>query len=61
MNSQPIAILMATESARRNLSDPQPEPRPARPRRAAARMLQAAAHRLDPGVAPRPRRVRAPA
>ena len=62
MNSQPIAVLMARESTRRKLDGPQPEPRPARaPRRAAARVLQAAAHRLDPCVAARPRRVRVPA
>ena len=62
MNSQPIVALMARESTRRKLHGPQPEPRPARtPRRVAARALQAAAHRLDPCVAPRPRRVRVPA
>lgn len=51
MNSQPIAILMASESTRRRLNEPLPEARPRTPRRAVARVLQAAALRLDPGVA----------
>jgi len=45
------AALMARESTRRYLTEPPREPRPRRrPRRAAARLLQAAAHRLDPCV-----------
>jgi hypothetical protein len=54
MNGQPIAILMAAESTRRNLTEPPREAKPRRPRRAAAVVLQAAAHRLDPRVAPAP-------
>ena len=55
MNGQPIAILMARESTRRHLSDPPREPRrPRTPRRAAARVLLTAAHRLDPYVAAAP-------
>jgi hypothetical protein len=51
----PIALLMARDSTHRGLTEPQREPRPRRaPRRTAARVLQAAAHRLDPYVAPRP-------
>jgi len=50
MHSQPIAVLMASESTRRRLHEPVAEPRPRTPRRAAARVLQAAAVRLDPGV-----------
>lgn len=49
MLSSPIASLMATESTRRALTEPAREVRA--PRRRAARLLQAAAHRLDPAVA----------
>jgi len=55
VNSQPIASLMAAESTRRNLTEPQPEARPRRPRRALALALQSAAHRLDPYVTASPR------
>jgi hypothetical protein len=56
MNGQPVAILMALEATRRNIHEPQPAERPRRrTRRAAARALQAAAHRLDSHVAPAPR------
>jgi hypothetical protein len=55
MNGQPIAILMAAESTRRNMTEPPRAVRPRRPRRAAAVVLQAAAHRLDPRVAAAPR------
>lgn len=54
MFSQPIAALMASESSRRYLTEPRPEARPRRPRRAVALILQAAAHRLDPGVTAAP-------
>jgi hypothetical protein len=55
MNSLPIAALMAREATRDKLTGPQAEPRaPRLPRRTAARVLQAAAHRLDPCVAARP-------
>jgi hypothetical protein len=57
MNSLPIHSLMAREATRSKLTRPQPEPRgPRRPRRAAARVLQSAAHRLDPCVATAPAR-----
>jgi hypothetical protein len=59
MHGQPAAILMATESTRRNLTEPPRERRVRRPRRAAARVLVAAASRLDPGVAVRARRTAA--
>jgi hypothetical protein len=49
MFSSPIASLMATESTRRALTEPVAEV-PA-PRRRAARVLHAAARRLDPAVA----------
>jgi hypothetical protein len=52
MNGDPTTILMAVASTRRAIEQPQPE-RPARPRRATARLLQAIAIRLDPGVAQR--------
>jgi hypothetical protein len=55
MNGQPIAILMAAESTRRNMTEPPRTARPRRPRRAAAVVLQAAAHRLDSHVAAAPR------
>jgi hypothetical protein len=52
MYSDVIATLIAREAMRRSLTEP---PRDRRPRRrlrpAAARALQAAAHRLDPRVA----------
>jgi hypothetical protein len=48
MHSQPLAILMAVESTRRNLTEP---PRVRHRRRAVAGVLHAAAHRLDPCVA----------
>jgi hypothetical protein len=51
MLSSPIASLMAVESSRRALTAPVQEARPRAHRRAAALMLQQAAHRLDPGVA----------
>jgi hypothetical protein len=52
MNHLPIAALMAREATRAKLTGPQHEPRaPRLPRRAAARVLQSAAHRLDPCVA----------
>jgi hypothetical protein len=54
MNGQPAAILMAAESMRRNIHGPQPEPRPRRPRRVTARVLQAIAVRLDPAVVQKP-------
>ena len=56
MNSHPIASLMATESARRNLTEPSPEStRRGSTRRALALALQSAAHRLDPHVTVSPR------
>jgi hypothetical protein len=56
MFSSPIAALMATESSRRALTEAQAERVvPHRPRRAAALLLQRAAHRLDPYVTARPR------
>jgi hypothetical protein len=45
-----IAAAHAREATRRKLTEPPREPRPRRPRRAAARSLQALAHRLDPQV-----------
>jgi hypothetical protein len=51
--SQPIASLMAAESTRRALVEPRREARPRAPRRTAARVLVAAARRLDPAVAGR--------
>jgi hypothetical protein len=53
MHGQSIAALMAVESTRRRLTEPLAEPRPRRPRRAAARVLWAAAYRLDPAVTSR--------
>jgi hypothetical protein len=56
MNSHPIASLMAVESTRRKLTEPQrEETRPRRPRRAVALVLQSVAHRLDPYVTASPR------
>jgi hypothetical protein len=55
MHGQPIAIQMAAESTRRHLSEPVRERRPHAPRRAVARVLQAAAHRLDASVTRAPR------
>jgi hypothetical protein len=55
MDAQPIASLMAAESTRRRLTEPPREPRPRRPRRALALVLQLAAHRLDPHVTASPR------
>jgi hypothetical protein len=55
MHSLPLAALMATESVRRNLTEPPRVRRRRRPRRVAARVLHAAAHRLDPCVAHAPR------
>jgi hypothetical protein len=46
---------MATESTRRVLTEPRVEVVPRRPRRAAALLLQRAAHRLDPYVTATPR------
>jgi hypothetical protein len=54
MLSSPIASLMATESTRRALTEPARARRPQAPRRTAARVLHAAARRLDPAVAARP-------
>ena len=49
-----IAVLMARESTRRFITEPRQE-HPRASRRAAARVLQWAAHRLDPRVcAPAP-------
>jgi hypothetical protein len=48
MFSDPIASLMTSESSRRALTEPRAEVAPRRPRRAAALLLQRAAHRLDP-------------
>jgi len=47
-----VAAHMTRESTRRRLSEPPREPVPRRPRRVAAHVLQAFAHRLDPCVAP---------
>jgi hypothetical protein len=55
MHGQPTAILMAHESTRRRLTEPPRERQRRAPRRAAARVLQAAAHRLDASVAQSPR------
>ena len=55
MHGQPTAILMARESTRRHLTEPPRERQPRVPRRAAARLLAAAAHRLDSRVAQAPR------
>jgi hypothetical protein len=55
MHGHPTAILMATESTRRGLTEPPRTRRPRAPRRAAARALAAVAHRLDPSVARAPR------
>jgi hypothetical protein len=56
MFSSPIAALMATESTRRALTEAQAERQvPRAPRRAAAQILQRAAHRLDPYVTSAPR------
>jgi hypothetical protein len=54
MNADPTAILMAVQSTRRGLTEPPREPRPRRTRRTVALVLQAAAHKLDAGVAPAP-------
>jgi hypothetical protein len=54
MYNSPIAILMATESTRRALTEPRAEVAPRRRRRAAALLLQRAAHRLDPYVTSAP-------
>lgn len=52
MHGHVIATLMAREATRRRLTEPPREPRPRRRLRpVAARMLQSAAHRLDPRVA----------
>jgi hypothetical protein len=53
MHGQPIAILMARDSTRRAITAPAGEPRPRAPRRTAARVMYAAAHRLDPAGAAR--------
>jgi hypothetical protein len=47
-----VAAHMAREASRRRLTEPPREPRPHRPRRLVAYLLHAAAHRLDPRVAP---------
>ena len=54
MFSDPIASLMTAESTRRALTATAREAPPRRPRRAAARVLQRTAHRLDPHVAAAP-------
>jgi hypothetical protein len=54
----PIAILMATASTRRGLTEAPREPRPRAPRRTVARVLLAAANRLDPYVARSPQQAR---
>lgn len=54
MFSHPIASLMARESTRRRLTEPERETTARRPRRAAAVVLHRAAHRLDPYVAASP-------
>jgi hypothetical protein len=59
MHGQPTAILMATQSTRRNLTEPPREPRVRRPRRAAARVLAAVAVRLDPAAVSQVRRTAA--
>jgi len=59
MHGQPTAILMATQSTRRNLTEPPREPRVRRPRRAAARVLAAVAARLDPAAVSQVRRTAA--
>ena len=51
MFSDPIVSLMVAESTRRTLTHPPRAARPRQPRRAAALVLQRAAHRLDPYVA----------
>jgi hypothetical protein len=55
MHGQPTAILMAREATRRRLTEPPREGQPRVPRRTTARLLAAAAHRLDPRVAQAPR------
>jgi hypothetical protein len=64
MQDHVIAAHMAREATRRKLTEPprrgeaggerrsRETGRPRRPRRAAARALQLAAHRLDPSIAP---------
>jgi hypothetical protein len=54
MNGHPAAILMAVEATRRNMHEPPREPKPRRTRRTTARVLQAMAVRLDPGVVQKP-------
>jgi hypothetical protein len=55
MHGHTAAAVIAREATRRGIYDPVPERSPHRPRRAAARALAAAAHRLDAsGGAPRP-------
>ena len=54
MQSLPIVAIMVRESTRRRLTEPETE-KVRRPRRAAALVLQRAAHRLDPYVAASPR------
>jgi hypothetical protein len=53
MQDLPIVALMTRESTRRALTEPARERRPRAPRRTAARVLHAAARRLDPAVAGR--------
>ena len=47
-----VAAHMTREATRRRLTEPPREPAPRRPRRIVAHLLQSAAHRLDPCVAP---------
>jgi hypothetical protein len=51
---QIVAVHMVRQSTSRGLTEPPREPAPRRPRRAAAHVLQAFAHRLDPCVAQQP-------
>ena len=53
MIAEPIAVQMAAQSTHRHINDATRERAP-RPRRATARVLQAIAIRLDPGVARKP-------
>lgn len=53
MQDLPIVALMTRESTRRKLTEPAREPLPHAPRRTIARVLLAAAKKLDPAVAGR--------
>ena len=54
MHGDHIAALMAVESTRRQHTEPVAETRPRAPRRTVARVLHAAARRLDPGITRQP-------